>query len=119
MSRQPRKETETMKDRDSTVTEFPRVFAIEPDGAPGAQAGAREIEIEAGADERKALATRFGLISLDHLSANGILDIFAPGCGARLDVVVKADVVQTCVTTLEPVSSGIEERLVIRFEPCD
>ncbi len=108
-----------MNDSEATMREFSRVFSIEPDRAPGAQAGITEIEIEAGADECRAMASRFGLISLDYLSANGTLDILEPGYGARLDIVVKADVVQTCVVTLEPVTSHIEDRLVIRFEPCD
>ena len=108
-----------MNDSEATMREFPRVFSIEQDRASGAQAGIIEIEIEAGADERRAIASRFGLISLDYLSANGTLDILEPGCGARLDIVVNADVVQACVVTLEPVTSHIEDRLVIRFEPCD
>lgn len=116
---QPPRKTETMNDSEATTGEFSRVFSMEPDRAPGAQAGITEIEIEAGADERRAVASRFGLISLDHLSASGTLDIFEPGCGARLDIVVTAEIVQTCVVTLEPVTSHIEDRLVIRFEPCD
>ncbi len=99
---QPPRKTETMNDSEATTGEFSRVFSMEPDRAPGAQAGITEIEIEAGADERRAVALRFGLISLDHLSANGTLDIFEPGCRARLDLVVKADVVQACIVTLEP-----------------
>jgi len=95
------------------MTEFSRLVAVEPGVEPGTEETA--IEIEAGPEERAALAARFGLLSLDHLSATGVLHVFDDGHAARLEARITADVVQTCVVTLEPVASHIEEDFAIPY----
>jgi uncharacterized metal-binding protein YceD (DUF177 family) len=98
---------EPRETKDVGMTEFSRLVAVKP----GAEAIA--IEVEAGPEERAALAVRFGLLSLDHLSATGSLHVFDRGHAARLDARIAADVVQDCVVTLEPVASHIEESLSV------
>ena len=73
-------------------------------------------EIAAGEDERRALARRFGIVSIDTLSARvtlsrtGVGDV---GVSARL----AARVVQECVVTLEPVGTEIDEVVTLLFRP--
>lgn len=73
-------------------------------------------EIAAGEDERRALARRFGIVSIDALSARvalsrtGVGDI---GVSARL----AARVAQECVVTLDPVGSEIDEEVTLLFRP--
>ncbi|MDE0335947.1 MAG: DUF177 domain-containing protein [Defluviicoccus sp.] len=73
-------------------------------------------EIEAAEDERRALASRFAIVSIESLSARVALrragdgDIVVSGrCSAR--------VVQECVVTLDPVASEIEEEIALLFRP--
>jgi len=95
------------------MSEFSRLIAVASGMKPGTLAAA--LEVEAGPDERAALALRFGLISLNHLSARGQLQLFDNGQAARLDARIIADVVQACVVTLEPVASHIEENLSVHY----
>ena len=73
-------------------------------------------EISAGEEERRALAKRFGIVSIDALAAAVRLhrtkqgDI---GVSARFS----ARVVQECVVTLDPVESEIDERVALLFRP--
>ncbi len=66
-----------------------------------------EMTIEADENERQRLSQRFGLVGLPHLSAHirlfPVKDLF------RLEGRVTAVAVQSCVVTLEPVESKIEE----------
>lgn len=71
-------------------------------------------EITATDKERAALAERFGLVSLDRLSASFALK------RARKDLVrakghLSAELVQACVVTLEPVAGRIDERFEVDF----
>lgn len=71
-------------------------------------------EISATGKERAALAERFGLLSLDSLTASFTLK------RARRDLVrvkgrVSADLVQACVVTLDPVPARIDERFEVDF----
>ena len=93
-----------------TAPEFSRPVALDSVGE-----GARAIEVEAGADERAALAARFGFRSIEALSAELRLSrrpeaVFAEG---RLH----ARVVQSCVVTGEDVPSAVDEAFAIRFLP--
>jgi len=99
--------------KDSAMSEFSRLIAVEPGMGAGTEAMA--IEVEAGPEERAALAARFGLLSLDHLSAKGRLQVFDGGQSARLEARMAADVVQPCVVTLEPVASHIEDSFAVRY----
>ncbi len=75
----------------------------------------RTISIKAGAEERAALARRFGLAGLGRLEAEvhilrGNPDILAEG---RLE----AEVVQSCVVTDVDVPATLAETFTIRFRP--
>ncbi|MBM3564621.1 MAG: DUF177 domain-containing protein [Alphaproteobacteria bacterium] len=74
------------------------------------------FEVHANADERAALAKRFDLIGLDSLIA-GISMIRSENGLVRLSGQLKADVVQACVVTLEPVQSTIETEFARSFSP--
>lgn len=65
-------------------------------------------EIEATADERKALAERCGLLSLESLAATLRLRRLAGRPLVRVTGDYVAQVVQSCVVTLEPVASRLE-----------
>lgn len=67
------------------------------------------FRIEASVEERAALAERFGLLRLDGLSAEGWVIREAGGQRFRLRGRFSAAVVQSCVVTLEPVSSTVEQ----------
>ena len=64
------------------------------------------LAIEANAEERAALARRFGLVSLDALSAQCRLRLVAGGM-IELTASFDAQVVQECVVTLEPVPAAV------------
>lgn len=77
--------------------------------------GPREVTVSAEADERAALAKRFGLVSIDRLEATAMLRregeiVLAEG---RL----RAAVVQSCVATGDPLPAELEEPFALRFEP--
>jgi uncharacterized metal-binding protein YceD (DUF177 family) len=85
----------------SVKPEFSRPVAvhdIKPEGL--------ETVIEATADERQKLAKRFDILGIDSLKARVRLspesDLF------RLEARLEADVSQSCVVTLDPVSSHID-----------
>ena len=68
-------------------------------------------EIEATADERSALAKRFGLLSVESLTATLRLRRLAARSLVRVNGGFVAEVVQSCVVTLEPVASRLEGNL--------
>lgn len=67
----------------------------------------RHYEIEAGEAEREALARRFGLESVGRLKAAVGLRSETAGRRVRLTAHFEADVVQSCVVTLEPVPAQL------------
>ncbi len=67
----------------------------------------RSIKIEVTADEREALARRFGLQSLDRMTASVMIRRLNDGA-VRLRIAFAANVVQLCVATLEPVEARVE-----------
>ena len=88
--------------------EFSRTYRIDTLGE-----GAREVAIEADESERAKLAGRFGLISVDRLTAkasigvkNGI--ITAEGT-------IDAAVVQSCVASGTPIPAEVSEPFVLKF----
>ena len=90
--------------------EFSRPVRIDTLGATP-----RAIGIEAGEAERTALATRFGLVAVERLSAEASLsrqrdDVIASGS-------LSAAVVQSCVATGEDVPAQIDEDFSIIFRP--
>jgi uncharacterized metal-binding protein YceD (DUF177 family) len=72
--------------------------------------------IAADLDERAALAARFALESLDRLEAEVKLE-HLPGGLIRLAASLSAEVVQSCVVTLEPVASAVAEDFTLLFGP--
>jgi uncharacterized metal-binding protein YceD (DUF177 family) len=91
-----------MSERRSRSIEFSRPVAIESIG-PRAQVR----KIDAGEEERRGLAERFGLVALHSLSASLALSRPA-GEVIHAKGHLVADVVQSCVVTLEPVPAHIE-----------
>lgn len=80
--------------------------------------GGRPFEIEAKPGERAAVARRFGIVAINYLRAHGVIRPQASGRRVKLEGHLFAQVVQTCVITLEPVTATIEvalERLYDSF----
>ena len=71
--------------------------------------------IEATEDERKALAARFGLLSLDRLEAT--LHLRRPGRGRLIRVTghFEAEVTQACVVSLEPVRGQVSGEVALVY----
>jgi uncharacterized metal-binding protein YceD (DUF177 family) len=92
--------------------EFSRLFRI-------AELGNRELtlELEADADERAALAGRFGLVALTSLRVEARLRWRRGGVLLRLSGHLQAALIQNCVVTLEPFSSTIEEKFSLLYRP--
>lgn len=72
-------------------------------------------DIEATPAERKVLARRLDLLSLDRLSAAVRLRRVRGGTAVRLSGRFTAEVTQRCVVTLEPVSGHIEEEFEVLY----
>ncbi|MSP48795.1 MAG: DUF177 domain-containing protein [Alphaproteobacteria bacterium] len=77
----------------------------------------RIMEITASEAERLALARRVGLVRLDRLAAK--VRLSRSGVFYRVEADWEADVVQTCVITLEPFASRLAEHLVERYGLAD
>lgn len=91
--------------------EFSRLVAID---SLADEELSRDIEAEPA--ERAALAERFGLLSLDKLTAAVRLKRARDG-DIRVQGEFTADVVQTCVVTLEPVPSRVTDAFSVTFSP--
>lgn len=75
-----------------------------------------KIEIEANEKERAALAERFELIAINSLKAS--LTVTTAGNGeVTLHGPMHADIVQRCVTTLEPVAEIVDDEVEVLFSP--
>lgn len=77
------------------------------------------IAITADAAERRALAERFELEEIGSLTAALRLDRVRGGRMIRVSGRLEADVVQTCVVSLEAVPARVEERFAALFAPED
>lgn len=73
--------------------------------------------IEANEAERRALAERFELEAIDRLTATLRLRSTRGGQMVRVSGELEADVVQTCVVTLEPVPARVADRFGALFAP--
>ncbi len=94
-----------------TEFEFSRPFAL-----AGLGDGEAVVEIAANPGERAALARRFGLVALGALTAT--VRLRRGGNGAvELDVRCVAEVVQSCVVTLEPVAARLRDAWSMSFAP--
>ena len=100
-----------MSNHVESAAEFRRMVEIADLGAED-----RRLDFTASAEERKALAERFGLLALGRLEAAAWVHRRGR-TGARARVEFEADVVQSCVVTLDPVESRIEETFQLDFRP--
>ena len=73
-------------------------------------------EIAATAEERAALAARFGLLALDRLEARVVLER-CPGDTILLTAAFDAAFTQECVISLEPVAGAVSEQFTLRYGP--
>ena len=90
--------------------EFSRIVTIDSLGDRG-----RTLVLEADAAEREAIRKRLGLEGLSSLS--GTAEVRRAGRERfRVDIDFRADVLQSCVVTLEPVSSLVSDTGVIWFQ---
>ena len=89
--------------------EFPRPFVVD-------RLGAAPIHETLGANaaERAALATRMGLVALDQLSASVTIERALSGL-IHVKGRLEADIVQTCVVTLSPFPSHVEDSFALDF----
>jgi uncharacterized metal-binding protein YceD (DUF177 family) len=76
---------------------------------------AATYRIVANEAERAALVRRFGLVSLDRLEAEVRLQRVAGDF--RLEAELAADLVQSCIVTLEPVPAAIAESFTLCYRP--
>lgn len=93
--------------------EFSRPVRVERLGAAGS-----DFEIEANEAERRALAERFGLVELSSLSARLRLTLLSGGL-VRLSGRLSAEVVQSCVVTLQPVAASLDAAVELTYGPDD
>lgn len=91
--------------------EFSRPFRADLNAPPQ-----QSFTIEATEAERRALAKRFKLISLEALNAQGTLESFDDGQRARLSAHFTAQVTQSCVVTLEPVMAVVDETFTLEYD---
>jgi uncharacterized metal-binding protein YceD (DUF177 family) len=76
----------------------------------------RRVDLSAEAGEREALARRFDLPGIGALSAS--LDLRPePGGAIRARGTLRAEVVQSCIVTLEPVPGRVEAPVDLRLLP--
>ncbi len=94
-----------------STPEFSRPFRLGLVGESG-----KRIELSADAAERAALARRFHLPEIGRLEAELELRL-EPGGAVRARGRLRAEVVQECVVTLEPVPERVDAPLELRLLP--
>ena len=99
---------------DPPPPEFSRVVLV--DATTGNQL---TREIEADPAECRALAARFGLVSIGRLKATVRLRRLDGGRMVRVAGSLSAEVVQTCVVTLDPVPASVGEDFTALFVPAE
>ena len=77
--------------------------------------GPAAVSIEATAEERAALAQRFGLVAIDSLRAK--VDLNADGAKVEATGTLNAAFVQACAVSGDDLSITIEEPFAFRFVP--
>jgi hypothetical protein len=76
------------------------------------------VVIEATESQRVALAEIHGLVSVERLRADFTVSTWKRN-GVRVEGRVEADIVQSCIVTLEPVGNRIDEEISSVFLPED
>jgi len=79
-------------------------------------AGGMAEHIVANKAEKKALSERFGILDIKELEASLDID-HSKGGAIAVTGSMKAEVVQQCVVSLEPVPAHIEDKIDILFAP--
>ena len=102
----------TVEGRAPPAAAFNRMVKLDAVGAMGL-----EYSFIAEPGECAALATRYEILAVAGLRATA--DLERTGAGARARVHFIADVVQSCVITLEPVEARIDQRFEVKFMPQD
>lgn len=92
------------------MSEFERILRLDTLGS-----AEREMTLEANADERTALARRFGLAAIDQLVAK--VAFHRTGETVELRGELEAQVIQHCVASGAPVPARISEPFRLRFVP--
>jgi uncharacterized metal-binding protein YceD (DUF177 family) len=77
--------------------------------------GGERIDLVADEVERKAIAERLGLVSLERLEAHATLD--REGTLVRANGRIRALLEQSCVATGEPVAEHVDEAFDLAFLP--
>lgn len=77
--------------------------------------GGDRLDLVAGDEERRAIAERLGLESLERLEANATLERDGPLVRARGRI--RASLGQSCIVTGEPVASHVDEPFELVFLP--
>ena len=90
--------------------EFARPFRLDTIGGEP-----RRVQIAAEEAERAALAERFGLVSIARLEAEAVLR--REGAQVWADGRLRAEAVQSCVATGDPIPATIDEPFALRFDP--
>lgn len=93
-----------------TEPEFSRPIKLDTLGA-----APRAEQIEADAEEREALARRFGLLALDALDAE--LTLVRDGDAVTLTGRLRALAAQACVASGAPVPAEVDEAIDLHFRP--
>ncbi len=94
------------------TNEFVRPVVIEPWPEGGVA-----VELSADPAEQRALARRFDLLELSSLRARGRLERRVPGREIWFEGWLEAEVVQTCVVSLEPVPATIRQPIARGWRP--
>ncbi len=92
------------------AAEFARPFRLDTIGDEP-----RRVEIAADEAERAALATRFGLVSIGRLDAEATLR--REGMRVWAQGRFRAEAVQSCVATGDPIPAMVDEPFALRFDP--
>lgn len=93
-----------------TAPEFSRTVRVDTLGTEP-----RTLTIDASAEERTALARRFGLVEIGRLSAE--LRLTRNDSEVQAAGRLAAEVVQSCVASGEPVEAEVDEAFEILFRP--
>lgn len=92
------------------LAEFPRPVAVYRLGAENT------FEIAASSEECRALAARFGVEAISGLAARITLTKLESGRRIRLEGRFSTDVVQSCVVTLDPLASHLDDSFSLIFD---
>ncbi|MDB5672580.1 MAG: hypothetical protein JWO25_3539 [Alphaproteobacteria bacterium] len=93
-----------------TTPEFSRAYNVDTLGS-----APRQVSIVAEPAERAALAARFNLIAIDSLSAEA--ELVRSGDTISATGTLRAEAIQSCVASAEPVPETVNAPFEIHFRP--